>query len=592
MLDKPLQAQGLNFKSQVAIEKLQQMHEYSRTSTIATLLAPLLCIPLYLDSTDSVVFKVWLTVMMVAVLLRYALIQSIDLKNSSPHDPLKLSLAVGIVTLTWGVGWFFFVTPSDMVSYLMYQIISLTVLFVGMVGYCIDWKTFSAFVVPLKAPELVFIALNYDQIVWPIAVGSMVAFFMALKMAFLFSTSWEKSYSLRLKNDALFNQLTAEKNASLAANIAKSEFISTASHDLRQPMQSINIFIDLIDGQELRDDHQAMFVKIRKSVSVLNRMFNTLLDVSKLDANFSVNTRPFDLMDVVHTLEDSFAGLCHEKNITLSFEGAALTVMGDPHLTEQILRNLLSNAIQYTDKGTVNVRFGDLQTGVLTFTVEDSGCGIPAADLPLIYKEFFRSDHSRSHYDGLGLGLSIVNRIVKRLQGDCTVQSEVGQGTTFTIRTPFSIAASPRTPRTLPSAAPRPALKASVPPGKDADAHQPVHLGIIENDAALLQAYQQYFSQAGYAVHIIPHEDLAFENHLAFMPKLDFILSDYRLEWHDGIYFIQKLREEFNRDIPACIVTADTSPQHQELFKQHHIEVMYKPIDIQSVAAFIAERTR
>jgi DNA-binding response OmpR family regulator len=119
-----------------------------------------------------------------------------------------------------------------------------------------------------------------------------------------------------------------------------------------------------------------------------------------------------------------------------------------------------------------------------------------------------------------------------------------------------------------------------------------VHLGIIENDPLLLNAYQQYFTQAGYEVHIIPHDDADFENHLAFMPSLDFILSDYRLESHDGIYFIQKLREEFNHDIPACIVTADTSPQHLELFNRHNIEVMYKPIDIKSVAAFIAERVR
>ena len=591
MTENRIPTQQVNFDSQVAIEKLQQMHQYSQSSTIATLLAPLLCIPLYLDATDSVLFISWFAAMTLAVSARFLLIQSIDLDQPQRHDQLKLSLAVGIVTLVWGIGWFFFVQPTDMVSYLLYQIISLTVLFVGMVGYCIDWKAFSSFVVPLKIPELIFIALNFNQIVWPIALGSMVAFYLALKMAFLFSKSWEKSFSLRLKNEALFNQLTEEKNASLAANIAKSEFIATASHDLRQPMQSINIFIDMIDAQELRDDHHSIFSRIRKSVFVLNRMFNTLLDVSKLDSNFTVSTKSFHLIEVTHSLEDSFCGMCQEKNITLSFQGGDFTVMGDRNLTEQILRNLLSNAIQYTDQGKVTVAFGDLDTGLLRFCVEDSGCGIPAEDLPLIFKEFYRSDHSRSHHDGLGLGLSIVNRIVKKLQGECIVHSEVGKGSAFTIHTPFRIARRPQAAfkRAEDVQAPSGVAHAD---GRMSPAHNAVHLGIIENDVSLLNAYQQYFMQAGYVVHAIPHDEHAFENHLAFMPKLDFILSDYRLEGHDGIYFIQKLREEFNHDIPACIVTADTSPQHQELFNQHNIEVMYKPIDIKSVEAFIASRTR
>ncbi len=582
---------ALNFDQRVAIEKLQQMHQYSKSSTIATLLAPLLCIPLYLDTTESVLFKLWFAGMTVAVAARYLLIRSIDLKKSSHLDQLKLSLAIGIVTLSWGIGWFFFVHPSDLVSYLQYQIISLTVLFVGMVGYCIDWKTFSAFVVPLKVPELIFISLHFDQIVWPIALGSMVAFFLALKMAFLFSTSWEKSFSLRLRNDALFDQLIEEKNASLAANIAKSEFIATASHDLRQPMQSINIFIDMVDTDELRADHSSIFNRIRKSVSVLNRMFNNLLDVSKLDSNFSVNTQHFALMDIVQTLEDSFFGMCEEKNITLTFQNCDAIVCGDRNLIEQILRNLLSNAIQYTEEGAVTVTFSDAQAGFLSFSVEDSGCGIPTEDLPLIFKEFFRSDHSRSHHDGLGLGLSIVNRIVKKIQGECIVHSVVGKGSIFTIHTPFAISPRPETapPKPLDTAAS--ADKAMPGHAQSGQARQVVHLGIIENDPSLLTAYQQYFTKAGYMVHIIPHDDPSFESHLALMPRLDFILSDYRLEQHDGIYFIQRLREEFNHDIPACIVTADTSPQHLELFNQHNIEVMYKPIDIQSVEGFISART-
>ena len=578
----------LNFNQLVAIEKLQHMHNYSKSSTVATILAPLLCIPLYLETTNHVQFYVWLAAMAAAVLGRYSLLKIIQAKDNIQRDFIFLNMAIAMVTFVWGMGWFIFVQPSDMVSYLTYQIISLTVLFVGMVGYCIDWKTFSSFVIPLKLPELVFITLNFNQIVWPVALGSMVAFYLALKMGFLFAKSWEKSFSLRLRNDTLFDQLIEEKNASMAANIAKSEFISTASHDLRQPMQSINIFMDMIDPSELKHDHSSIFIRMRKSVSVLNRMFNTLLDISKLDSNFAIHERHFHLTEIVNILEDRFSDLCEEKGIQLAFVDGHFAVRGDPNLLEQVLRNLLANAIQYTDKGAITVAFHQ-QSGTLGFSVQDSGCGIPAEDLPLIFKEFFRSDHSRSQYDGLGLGLSIVNRIVKKIHGTCTVHSEVGQGSVFSIHTSFPIQHTPEALQPVPSY-----IESEETGGtKDrmSSPQAPTQLGILENDDALLNAYQQYFTQSGYTVHTIPHTQAAFEAHLASMPKLDFILSDFRLGEHDGIYFIQKLREEFNHDIPACIVTADTSPQHLELFSRHNIEVMYKPIDIKSVEAFISERT-
>lgn len=575
--DKPL----------IAIEKLQSMRDYSKSSTFATVLAPLLCIPLYLDTTDSWAFVTWFSAMTLAVLARYVLIRSIQKVPHPTLDAKRLNIGIGLVTFVWGMGWFVFVQPDDIVSYLLYQIISLTVLFVGMVGYCIDWRTFFAFAIPLKVPELVFIGLHFSQIVWPVALGSMVAVYLALKMAFLFGKSWEKSFALRMKNDALIDQLIEEKNASMAANLAKSEFIATASHDLRQPMQSINIFMDLIDTHQLSESDGSIFSRMRKSVTVLNRMFNTLLDISKLDSSFVVRQSPFHLVETIHNLEEAFTDQYKEKKIKLTFKGGHHLVLGDAHLLEQILRNLLANAIQYTDNGHIRVSF-QATSGALSFSVEDTGCGIPEADLPLIFNEFFRSDHSRSQYDGLGLGLAIVTRIVKKINGQCQVQSEVGKGSVFTVHTPFPILNQEAWDSTPPLPVQLSPQEAA-PPADDLPAETPTrHLGIIENDESLQQAYEQYFTQAGYNVHILPFEETAFRAHLASLPKLDFILSDYRLGDRDGLYFIQQLREEFNHDIPACIVTADTSPQHLELFSQHNIDVLYKPIDIKSIEKFIA----
>lgn len=583
-------AESPNFEQLVAIEKLQYMLAYARTSTVATIVAPLLCIPLYIDTVEPLLFNTWFALMAMVVVARYFLLKSIDIKGDIKTNFRLLNCALSIVTFVWGIGWFFFVPTSDPLSYLIYQIISLTVLFVGMVGYCVSWRAFLSFVIPLKLPELIFIVVNFKTISLPIPLGSMVAFYLAVKMALLFSKSWEKSFSLRLKNDDLINQLIAEKNASIAANVAKSEFISTASHDLRQPMQSINIFVDMIEPQKLPEYERSVFTRMRNSISVLNKMFNTLLDISKLDSGLATKAVRFPVTKIAAELENSFSDLCHEKNLMLSFHYPDLHITGDPHLLTQVLRNLLANAIQYTDKGSIDVTFEN-NNGFLRFSVMDTGHGIPEEDLPVIFKEFFRSEHSRSHHDGLGLGLSIVNRIVQKIGGTCSVKSTLGKGSIFTIDTQF-----PATTVTTSSVNSR----ADLPQTKTRDATSTqgliedgsrfdLNIGIIENDVSLQQAYVQYFSKVGFSVYTIPHEENEFTQYLAEIPKLHFILSDYRLGKHDGVFFIQKLREEFNEEIPACIVTADTSPQHVQLFEQLNINVLYKPIDIQSIEAFVSK---
>ena len=578
-------ASELHLNEQVAIEKISYMHTFAKSSTVATIVAPLLCIPLYDTVEFGQKFYIWLALMAVAVAVRIYLIQSIRLDNKISTNFTKLNWAVGIVTFVWGIGWLMLVPNMEWVNYLLYQIISLTVLYVGMVGYCVNWKTFYSFAMPLKIPELLFILMNFQFIIWPIAIGSMVTFYLALRMGFLFAKSWEKSISLRYRNDQLFEELTREKDASVAANIAKSEFIATASHDLRQPMQAINIFIELVNFNNLAERERSIFHKLRSSITVLNKMFNTLLDISKLDSNLTTTHEDFDLSALANDIALTFTPLALEKNLSLQFHDSNFLIQGDRNLTDQILRNLLANAIQYTTTGGVTVRFTEVN-GQLTITVKDSGCGIPEDDLPFIYKEFFRSQHSRSQHDGLGLGLSIVSRIVEKLGGSLSVDTQPQVGTQFKVDTRFPIKGVSKGLAVQPKA----------PVIVQADLWtEPVavkHLGILENDKSLLNAYVSYFESLGYEVHPIPHTEPEFKNSLLSIPPLDFILSDFRLGDEDGVYFIETLREEFNENIPACIVTADTSPQHLSMFKELQIEVLYKPIDIHSVSEFIANRLR
>jgi hypothetical protein len=380
----------------------------------------------------------------------------------------------------------------------------------------------------------------------------------------------------------MIKQLVIEKNASIAANIAKSEFIATASHDLRQPMQSINIFVDTINSKNLPEFESRIFSKMRQSITVLNKMFNTLLDISKLDSEFKSTTVDFSIVQMVDDLKSHFSAVAKEKNLSLTFDFVEMSVRGDPNLISQIFRNLLANAIQYTDQGRIAVKIVS-EKGYLTLSVQDTGQGITAEELPIIFKEFFRSDRTRSHHDGLGLGLSIVNRIVQKIGAECKVQSELGQGSLFTVKTRFPVSVV----RSSLGEFNEEAEAKKLVDRPDMSIFLPT-IGIIENDLLLKHAYEQYFIQAGYSVFLIPYEQKEFVNCLATIPKLSFILSYYRLGEHNGLFFIQRLREEFNNNIPACIVTADTAPQHLKLFEKLNIDVLYKPVEIAAVESLIS----
>jgi signal transduction histidine kinase len=379
------------FIKQVATEKLSYMRDFAKSSTIATILAPLLCIPLYDVTAGDWQIYAWFLLMAVVVTVRIFLVKSIDLSKDIALNFKKLNWGVGLVTFAWGMGWLLLVPEMTAVNYLLYQIISLSVLFVGMVGYCVNWKTFCAFVLPLKLPEVIFTCIFNNQIIWPIAAGSLVTFYLALKMALLFSRSWERSMALRFRNDALVNDLIVEKDASNAANLAKSDFIATASHDLRQPMQAINIFMEMLQKEKLADSGNLIVKKLRFSIDLLNKMFNTLLDISKLDAKaVIVVEETFGAQQLLDELNEHFQPIAHEKNIDLRFSKPQFLIHGDRTLTNQLIRNLLANAIQYTKKGYVEVDLRQ-ESQQLVIAVTDTGVGISEEDLPLIYKEFYRS---------------------------------------------------------------------------------------------------------------------------------------------------------------------------------------------------------
>jgi CheY-like chemotaxis protein/anti-sigma regulatory factor (Ser/Thr protein kinase) len=294
------------------------------------------------------------------------------------------------------------------------------------------------------------------------------------------------------------------------------------------------------------------------------------LDLSKFDAGFSENNpESFQLSSLITRLQNTFQPIAEGKNISFNIDYSHVMIEGDIFLLQQLLGNLISNAIDYTMHGNVSVRFTTINNQ-LHISIQDTGCGIEASQIHKIFDEFFRVDQTRNMHDGLGLGLSIVKRLCAIIGAEISVHSEVGVGTKFDIQTRYPIAE--------PIGSGIEINQALIPGHQHDPSFQRKVIAIFEDDPTIYQAYTKLLTQQGCKVLALSENLEELTEQLETIDRIDCILSDFRLKSTTGDQIIALLRDSFGVDIPAIIVTADTSPAHIQLFNELNITVLYKPI--------------
>ena len=572
-------AQDDDASGHIAREKSSYITKTARSVTLANIFAPLLCIPLFYEDADPLRFRWWLAYMFVATAVRTWTTGRLEHeaeKIKTPQTNLNwVTLGVGLIGLGWGLGWWLLVPDLSMENRMIYLYITTGGMFNSMFGYCVHWPTFYSFTIPIMGPAILSAFLPAHIFPWPFSLGIATLFVYVIRISRNFSRTYEDSIRLRLRNDKLYQDLATERDASISANMAKSSFIASASHDLRQPMHAVNIYLDSLHMDKIPLEEQKTIQKIRSSITTLNEMFDSLLNISKLDSyTYRPKNRDFALADLAEWLEEFARPLAERKGLALNLSDEQGEVQGDFKLVQQILMNLVSNAIHYTDQGRIDVGFQS-ENGRLVLRVKDTGCGISAEDQAKIFAEFYRVDETRALHDGLGLGLSIVKRLCQLIDARVEVMSERRQGATFVVHTPYRLqqqatAAPAALPASSQPAAKPPSLKGKV-------------VAVIEDDPVVSEAYRQTLGSKGALVMLLPDEPSALQHALEAIDHLDLIISDYRLRTSSGDTVIQTLRESFNEEVPALIVTADTSPAHIHHFEQLNIPVLHKPASFQQI---------
>jgi len=361
------------------------------------------------------------------------------------------------------------------------------------------------------------------------------------------------------------------------ANLAKSTFLAAASHDLRQPVQSLFSLLGVL-GEQVSDAHAAKtLTHAEAALNALKGLLDSLLDVSKLDAGLvSPEPSTVQLRPLLDQIEAESRPLAEAKKLNWYMDCVECAVETDPALLARIIRNLVENAIRYTQTGTVSIMCRQLGD-VIRITIADTGVGIPGDRIEDIFAEFVQIGNAeRDRRQGLGLGLAIVRRLAHLLNHPMEVHSVVGSGSEFTISVPLA-ATQP--------AMQKPTTSLPVPTTKAAAGLAVV----IDDDQMVLLALQVLLEEWGWRVIAAPSLQSALDqlHEEDASPRL--VLSDYRLEGDlTGINVILALRERLGKPFASVLLTGDTVAEWKKLAADHGITVLHKPITpavLQSVLA-------
>jgi len=355
------------------------------------------------------------------------------------------------------------------------------------------------------------------------------------------------------------------------ANHAKSKFLAAASHDLRQPVQAVSMFVAALRSAKDADARREILKSIEESLQATDDLLNALLDVSRLDAGvFQPKVRAFAIGDLLDRLEREYAARATAKGLKIRSVISSAFVLGDPVLVERILRNLVSNAIRYTEQGRILI--GCRGRGEsLAVEVYDTGIGISAEDIPLIFEEFRQlGNPERDRTKGLGLGLAIVDRLSKLLGLKPYVRSTPGQGSLFG----FTL---PRASKTdLSFAKEETALAEGLMEGRK--------VLVIDDDPAQLRALEALLSQWGCNVVTAETGDEAVIRAKMQQRPPDLVIADHRLrEEKTGSEAVALLRGRLARPLPAILLTGDTEASRLQQAAGSGLTLLHKPVRPESL---------
>lgn len=373
--------------------------------------------------------------------------------------------------------------------------------------------------------------------------------------------------------------LREARAAAEEANLAKSRFLAAASHDLRQPIHALGMFVGALRARVADAEALKIIDHIDDSLHATGELFSSLLDVSRLDAGIvQPRLEVFPIQSLLERVHREFLEAAQEKGLRLVLHPCSLYVRSDPMLLGRIIRNLVANAVRYSESGRVVIGCGR-RGQALSIQILDTGPGIAAGHRDLIFQEFYQiGNEERDRNKGLGLGLAIVRRLTMLLEIPLRLRSHVGKGSAFSVEVPV-VPAVPFVPAR------------EEPPEADFSLRGLVL--IVDDEITVLRAMQNLLTGWGLDVIVAGSCDEMLMQLASCEIRPRLIICDYRLrEGERGINVIRRLQSEYNDDIPGVLITGDTAPDRLKEAQESGFVLLHKPVPNARLRATIAALMR
>lgn len=491
----------------------------------------------------------------------------------SPHWVRRVTVTVGLMGVADGFAPWLFVPAGNLPV--------TAVLMVVMLGNCARAvqslrpikPAMYAHTLPMVGGLIAALVVHGDG--WHLFLATFVAInlILTLRVGAQEHRQLTAALLLRFENEALAARLREQVAATERASAEKTRFLATASHDLRQPLHAIALFGAALETSlhGRPEGHNA--ARLMHAVNALGGSLDTMLDVSRLDAGVvSVNPQPLQLDAVLLSLNHVFSPQAEKKQLQLRLRASGLWVQSDPQLLARMLSNLIDNAVKYTHRGGVTVT-SRVRGTVVWIDVLDTGMGIAPEQVERIFEEFYQvGNHGRDRSHGLGIGLSIVQRLSRLLQHPVAVRSRPGRGSRFRVMLPLAHnlpGVRHRSPRAAQAAIPADAL--------------PRRVLLLDDEADIRDAMTALL--ATWSIDAIAVADEAAATAALAQASssgrpIDMLICDYRLPDSDsGLDVGLRLHSRFTIARPLLLVTGETAPDPLQRARQAGVPVLFKPVD-------------
>ncbi|MAY14279.1 MAG: hypothetical protein CMI06_02960 [Oceanospirillaceae bacterium] len=572
------------YENEILAEKIRVVHRNTPMILAGNLLgsAPLLIVFWHGDySTRVILWSVLLYIMLAIRMLHYHFPGSaIVTHRETFRYGIEQVLLIFLTGCIWGIGGAI-LFDADNINNIAYLILTFISMIAGsMVSLSSRPVAYILFSAPLMTPMVLSMFIQDEYMYRWMGFGAAVYLFATFGFSRTIHRVIDNSIRLKYENLDLIADLQQQTDRANRASEEKSRFLASASHDLRQPLHAVSLYAEILNKKIVVRDQREDLENISQGLESLSELLEALFDVSRLDAdnNVAINKQSFCIDDLLDKLERQFVIDSTLKGLSFSVDYCNCVVYSDPVLLERVLTNLLVNAVKYTSEGGIRVLFEAADQQV-KLRIIDTGIGISEEDLDCIFQEFFQvHNQERDRKRGLGLGLAIVQRILKLLGHEIQVSSVLGQGTEVALLLPLSHEPLPA----------KPALAGS-PEGYNAFAG--LNIMVVDNEASIVMAMESLLSVWGsHCISFSSTSDALAAIADGFIP--DFMIVDYRMPGrYDGCSFVHEVRRTL-ADVPALIVTGDTSDEVVSSFHRQRLDYLHKPIKPAQLRMLVARILR